>query len=262
MAVMTASSRIKASKVGRSKNTVTASHPSTITGPLDDFDSRSSKVAARRSQRVTKKGIKRPLSSPPSPSGSTDTLEEGNKLALLQNLACLPGSSSVLLHEGAGMKGELKPAPGKAVTVGDGSDGSEYLTPQSLSSSSSDVENEVLEEEDEDYPKTITVQLSRCKLPYRWAEPPPKFKSCLSGQPLRSYDLGFPGGVLRGAINGDILGEVGDDFCCYSTLQTSVYGCCVSLPQSFCYGSYPPLGILAFFVYGRPGPFLFCEELP
>ncbi len=72
------------------------------------------------------------------------------------------------------------------------------------------MENEVLEEEDEDYPKTITVQLARCRLPYRWAEPLPEFKSCLSGQPLRSNDLGSPGGVLRGAITGDILGEVGD----------------------------------------------------
>ncbi len=255
MAVITASSRLKASKVGTSKNTVTANPPI--------FDSRSSNVATRRSQRATKKGIKRPLSSP---SGSTDTIEEGNKLPLLPNIACIPGSSSVLLHEGAGMKGGLKPAPGKAVTVGDGGDGSdgggECLTPQSLSSTSSNAENEVLEEEeDEDYPKTITVQLACCKLPYRWAEPPRKFISCLSRKPVRSYDLGSPGGVLRDAIRGDILGEVGDVISSvtwlfklmsavivvYHYLNPSVTG---------------PLGILAFFGYSRPGSFLFCKELP
>ncbi len=212
MAVMPTSSQTKTSKVGRSQLTVITSPQSGITWPLGDSDISSLKVEARRSQRATRKGIKRPLPPPSSSSGSADTLEEGNKLALLQNFACLPGSSSVLLHEGGRMKDELKATPGNAVTVGGGSNGDECLTSQSLSSRSSDAENEVLEEDDEEYPKTITVQLAHCRLPYRWAEPPPKFKSCLSGQPLRSNDLESPGGVLRGAIRGDILGEVGDNW--------------------------------------------------
>ncbi len=258
MAVMPASSQTKTSKVGRSQLTVTTNPQGGITGPLGDSDISSSKVEARRSQRATRRGIKRPLPSPSSSSGSADTLEEGNKLALLQNFACLPDSSSVLLHEGGGLKDELKATPGNAVTVG-----GECLTSQSPSSSSSDAENGVLEEEDEDYPKAITVQLAHCRLPYRWAEPPPQFKSCLSGQPLRSNDLESPGGVLRGAIRGDILGEVGDDWWLLQLPNLSYLClwllCIVVSILLLC--AILHIGILAFFSYDRPGPFPFCEEL-
>ncbi len=131
------------------------------------------------------------------------------------------------------MKVDLKATTqGNTVTGGDG----ECLITRSLSSSSSNAENEVVEEDDEEYPKTITLQLANCRLPYRWAEPLPKIKSCLSGQPLRSNDLESPGGVLRGAIRGDILDEVGDD--CQLPFHTFVCSSCVVLSQSFCYVPY------------------------
>ncbi|CAN0063101.1 unnamed protein product, partial [Phaeothamnion confervicola] len=54
----------------------------------------------------------------------------------------------------------------------------------------------------------VFLKLPRCKMPYRWAEPLPPFRSCLSelteAEPAAS---GLPELVLRGALSGDEVAE-------------------------------------------------------
>jgi hypothetical protein len=74
------------------------------------------------------------------------------------------------------------------------------------------------DERDQSYPQKITVRLARCKMPYRWAEPLPKFESCLRNpMPLRllrspsssngcsNSALMSADSVLRGAVFGDAV---------------------------------------------------------
>ena len=66
----------------------------------------------------------------------------------------------------------------------------------------------------EPYNPIVRIRVARSKMPYRWAEPLPKFSSCLSTPSSAPASLSSPGGglsadgVLRGALFGD---EVADE---------------------------------------------------